>query len=238
MTASAIAKRLHGQPAGKRWSCRCPVSRMHKHGDRTRSLSVWESKDGWVCFRCFAGCTRAEILAAMGLQVRDLALNEMPSRKALADMERVRLKEERESAQRQRRWLRTLQQAHYWRERRDELGKMLFAEPESDKIAALFHRACNRANTLADSELDAFAMVMPKTFKRQDVIRVADMSGCGELPELILVELIFWSFYKVWGAREWLAAGKPWPDSSKAHMDPAWVMQRSVEIAKLLPEEI
>src|ERR1035437_556179 len=76
MTASQIAHSLHGKRAGKRWSCRCPVSRMHQHGDRNRSLSVWESEDGWVCLKCFAGCTRAEILAAMGLQVRDLALNE------------------------------------------------------------------------------------------------------------------------------------------------------------------
>lgn len=75
MTASQIARTIHGVKAGKRWSCRCPVP-THAHGDRSRSLSVWESEDGWVCFRCFAGCSRAEILAAMGLQVRDLALNE------------------------------------------------------------------------------------------------------------------------------------------------------------------
>ena len=76
MTASQIARQLHGVKSGKRFMCRCPVTRMHQHGDRNRSLSVWESRDGWVCFKCFAGCTRAEILAAMGLQIRDLALNE------------------------------------------------------------------------------------------------------------------------------------------------------------------
>ena len=74
LTASQIARSLHGVKAGKRWMCRCPVSRMHQHGDRNRSLSVWESEDGWVCLKCFAGCTRDEILAAMGLKVRDLAL--------------------------------------------------------------------------------------------------------------------------------------------------------------------
>ena len=76
MTASQIAKQLHGVKAGKRFMCRCPVAMMHKHGDRNRSLSVWESTDGWVRVKCFAGCTRDEILAAMGLRVRDLALNE------------------------------------------------------------------------------------------------------------------------------------------------------------------
>ena len=76
MNASQIAKSLHGKKSGKRWRCCCPVSRMHQHGNRNRSLSVWESDDGWVRFKCFAGCTRDEIISAMGLQVRDLALNE------------------------------------------------------------------------------------------------------------------------------------------------------------------
>lgn len=75
MTASELARSLHGVKAGKRWSCKCPVIRMHAHGDRTRSLSVWESEDGWVCLKCFAGCSRDEILTATGLQIRDLALN-------------------------------------------------------------------------------------------------------------------------------------------------------------------
>jgi hypothetical protein len=75
MTASQIAKSLHGKKAGKRWMCRCPTA-LHAHGDRNRSLSVWESDDGWIRLHCFTGCDRDEILAAMGLKVRDLALNE------------------------------------------------------------------------------------------------------------------------------------------------------------------
>ena len=74
MTASQIARSLHGVKAGKRFMCRCPVTRLHAHGDRNRSLSVWESKDGWVRLKCFTGCTRDEILAAMGLRIADLAL--------------------------------------------------------------------------------------------------------------------------------------------------------------------
>ena len=75
MTASKIAKSLHGIKAGHGFMCKCPT-RMHKHADRNRSLSVRESKDGWVMLKCFAGCTRDEILAAMGLKIRDLAINE------------------------------------------------------------------------------------------------------------------------------------------------------------------
>ena len=75
MTAKEIAMQLHGKKAGRRWLCRCPTG-LHRHGDRNRSLSVWESSDGWVRLHCFTGCTRDEIVAAMGLKIRDLALNE------------------------------------------------------------------------------------------------------------------------------------------------------------------
>jgi hypothetical protein len=74
MTASQIAKSLHGKKSGHGWMCRCPTG-LHSHADRNRSLSVRESDDGWVMLKCFAGCPRDEILSAMGLRVRDLALN-------------------------------------------------------------------------------------------------------------------------------------------------------------------
>jgi hypothetical protein len=75
MTASEIARQLHGRKSGRRFQCRCPTN-LHAHGDRNRSLIVWENDNGWVRFKCFTGCSRDEILAAMGLKVRDLALNE------------------------------------------------------------------------------------------------------------------------------------------------------------------
>ena len=74
MTASQISKTLHGRRFGSGYMCRCPCP-VHSRGDRNRSLSVREI-DGWVRFKCFTGCSRDEILAAMGLQVRDLALND------------------------------------------------------------------------------------------------------------------------------------------------------------------
>ncbi len=90
MTASQIARQLHGVKAGRRWSCRCPVSRNHAHGDRSRSLSVWEAEDGWVILKCFAGCSRDEILAAAGLQVRDLALKAFTRNPEWEQMQRDR----------------------------------------------------------------------------------------------------------------------------------------------------
>lgn len=98
MTASAIAKQLHGVKAGKGFMCRCPT-RLHNHADRNRSLSVRESKDGWVMLKCFAGCTRDEILSAMGLRVRDLALNEFRKNpeweQRKTDLERLEILERR-----------------------------------------------------------------------------------------------------------------------------------------------
>jgi hypothetical protein len=60
--------RYKGDPC---WMVKCPA-----HDDRSASLSIVERNDGWVTFFCFRGCSRDEILAAMGLQVRDLALND------------------------------------------------------------------------------------------------------------------------------------------------------------------
>ena len=158
MTAKQIAASLHGVRAGKRWMCRCPNSRLHAHGDRNRSLSIGE-KDGWVTLKCFTGCEREEILAAMGLRLRDLALNEMPTRADFAKMERERAAEERERTAIRRKWRRELEQAIFWRDRRNELGKMLYESPESNKIASLFHAACFRAASLSDSEFELFGKV-------------------------------------------------------------------------------
>lgn len=57
-----VRKRQVGQ-----WSACCPA-----HEDKTPSLSVRETSDGAVLLHCFAGCTAAEIIAALGLEMADL----------------------------------------------------------------------------------------------------------------------------------------------------------------------
>jgi hypothetical protein len=52
-----------------RWRAVCPA---HESKHRTQSLSVRETRDGTVLIKCFAGCGAADIMAAVGLQVRDL----------------------------------------------------------------------------------------------------------------------------------------------------------------------
>lgn len=49
------------------WLACCPG-----HDDRTPSLSIRETDDGTLLLRCWAGCTAAEIVAAVGLELRDL----------------------------------------------------------------------------------------------------------------------------------------------------------------------
>lgn len=53
--------------AGKGYASRCPA-----HADRTASLSLSENAAGGALVHCFAGCSPAEVLAAVNLQLGDL----------------------------------------------------------------------------------------------------------------------------------------------------------------------
>ena len=57
-----VREHAHG-----RWTARCPA-----HGDRNPSLSIRETADGTILIRCFAGCCASEVMAAVGLSLRDL----------------------------------------------------------------------------------------------------------------------------------------------------------------------
>ncbi len=50
-----------------RWMAKCPA-----HGDRTASLSVRVGDDGRTLLHCFGGCSFAEIVAALGIEARQL----------------------------------------------------------------------------------------------------------------------------------------------------------------------
>ena len=50
--AHAIAEAFGGcRPSGDEWKCRCPC-----HDDKNPSLSIKDTEDGKVLFKCFAGC--------------------------------------------------------------------------------------------------------------------------------------------------------------------------------------
>lgn len=67
--ASRLLSRLQAvrQTSGESWMARCPA-----HEDRSPSLSIREASDGRVLIHCFAGCGGAEVVAAVGLDLRDL----------------------------------------------------------------------------------------------------------------------------------------------------------------------
>lgn len=56
------AKRVSGQYVTK-----CPV-----HEDKRPSLGIRELRDGKVLVRCYAGCSTAHVLEALGLKWGDL----------------------------------------------------------------------------------------------------------------------------------------------------------------------
>jgi hypothetical protein len=49
------------------WTALCPA-----HDDNLNSLSVAEGDDGRVLLFCHAGCSLNEVVAALGIRVRDL----------------------------------------------------------------------------------------------------------------------------------------------------------------------
>lgn len=56
------------------WSARCSA-----HADRANSLSLRIAGDGRLLINCFAGCRPAEVMAAVGLELRDLFPQSPPS---------------------------------------------------------------------------------------------------------------------------------------------------------------
>lgn len=76
MSAATLLARLDRvrQTAPDRWVARCPA-----HEDRSPSLSVRELPDGTVLVRCFVGCSVADIVGAVGLQLADLFPERLPA---------------------------------------------------------------------------------------------------------------------------------------------------------------
>lgn len=66
---SALPK--HRQTGPGRWLGSCPGP-LHQRGDRNMSLSIGENAEGAALIHCFAGCEPLAILAALGLELRDL----------------------------------------------------------------------------------------------------------------------------------------------------------------------
>jgi hypothetical protein len=86
MSATALIDRLERvkSTGPGRWLALCPA-----HQDKNPSLSIRETEDGTVLVKCFAGCGVADVVAAVGLELRDLFPSDNGTfRKALKPRER------------------------------------------------------------------------------------------------------------------------------------------------------
>ena len=74
MTLQDILSRLDVKNgSGGQYMARCPC-----HNDRQASLSVGIGNDGRVLMHCFAGCDTADVMAELGLTMRDLFVDLKP----------------------------------------------------------------------------------------------------------------------------------------------------------------
>src|SRR5262245_43063265 len=61
MNAAGIAKALGGRRSGSGFVAKCPA-----HEDRSPSLSISDAENGIVLIHCFAGCSQAAVIDALG----------------------------------------------------------------------------------------------------------------------------------------------------------------------------
>lgn len=69
MNVSEFLERLDKvKRAGSGWTARCPA-----HEDRSPSLSISNGDTGGIVLHCHAGCATEDVVAALGLEMKDLA---------------------------------------------------------------------------------------------------------------------------------------------------------------------
>jgi len=72
--AAIKARGLKVRRSGKGWSCQCPA-----HDDKNPSLSVKIGEDGRALVRCHGGCRTEDIVAELGLAMKDLMPERSPA---------------------------------------------------------------------------------------------------------------------------------------------------------------
>jgi hypothetical protein len=86
-----LLSRLEGvKKNGERYLACCPA-----HNDKSPSLSLARGDDGRALVRCWAGCETGDVLAAVGLEMRDLFSDNLSSEQRL-EYRRKHLAKERQ----------------------------------------------------------------------------------------------------------------------------------------------
>jgi len=79
MPVDLVLDRLEGvKERGESFQAQCPA-----HEDRAPSLSVSQGEDGRALVKCFAGCETEDVVAALGLEMKDLFENRNGHKKVL-----------------------------------------------------------------------------------------------------------------------------------------------------------
>ena len=72
-----LLDRLSGvRQSGEQWVARCPA-----HEDKSPSLSIRRGNDGRALLHCFAGCHAEDVVAAVGLELKDLYIPSEPDQR-------------------------------------------------------------------------------------------------------------------------------------------------------------
>jgi putative DNA primase/helicase len=80
MTPENFLAKLRGvRREGSAWKALCPA-----HADKNPSLSIRQT-DGKTLIHCYAGCSSESVLAALGIEVRDLFENDRDGRRIVAE---------------------------------------------------------------------------------------------------------------------------------------------------------
>ena len=143
-----LAEMVNARRIGKgKWQARCPA-----HEDRSPSLGIAEGEDGRALVRCWAGCATADIVAALGLIMRDLFTGEPATSQQITALAAER--KARDELERQQRESDRAARDRVWKldHIRDALGAKLVRSPDDDKLAELFHALCDRS-CAAEAEL-------------------------------------------------------------------------------------
>jgi len=151
MTTAAFAALVQAQRTGAgRWKARCPA-----HNDRSPSLSIRAGDDGRVLVLCRAGCALDSILSALKLAKRDLFAGPPPSPEQTAAIQAAREAHQQAARAERKARLAALDRVEKLQAVVNALGAKLARSPEDDKLAELFHMACDRLHA-AETEADKY----------------------------------------------------------------------------------
>jgi hypothetical protein len=163
VTAEVFADLVRARRVGAgRWLARCPA-----HDDRNPSLSIGTGQDGRVLLRCWPGCRTHDILAALGLKLKDLFPSSSPP--SAAEIAKAAREDEVEAE-------RNREQRAVERERDDrtrrreavicELGKRLRltpdGSPQQDALTRLYHETLGQLSDRQISDRELFDAMTPE----------------------------------------------------------------------------